>query len=55
MASVSDGQHRRLRALQQLVIGLGRSAFEARYPDLRLAPVVALVCAYEEEDNMGPS
>jgi glycosyltransferase involved in cell wall biosynthesis len=54
MASVSDGQHRRLRALQQLVIGLGRSAFEARYADLRLAPVVVLVCAYEEEDNLGP-
>ena len=53
MASVSDGQHRRLRALQQLVIDLGRSAFEARYPDLALAPVVALICAYEEEDNLG--
>ncbi len=53
MASVSDGQQNRLRALQRLVVDLARKDFDARYPDLSLAPVVALVCAYEEQDNLG--
>jgi glycosyltransferase involved in cell wall biosynthesis len=50
---VNVGQARRLRALQRLVIDLGRRDFEARYPDRRLTPVVALICAYEEEGNIG--
>jgi glycosyltransferase involved in cell wall biosynthesis len=50
---VSDGRRSRLRALQQLAIELGRQDFEARYPDFALTPVVALICAYEEEDNLG--
>jgi hypothetical protein len=25
----------------------------AHYPDLKFSPVVGLVCAYEEEDNIG--
>jgi glycosyltransferase involved in cell wall biosynthesis len=53
MASVSDGQQNRLRALQHLVVDLARKDFDARYPDLSLTPVAALVCAYEEEDNLG--
>ena len=53
MPSVSDGRRSRLRALQQLAIELGRQDFEARYPDFALTPVVALICAYEEEDNLG--
>lgn len=53
MASVSDRNTARLHALQNLVVGLGRLDFETRHPDLRLTPVVALVCAYEEEDNIG--
>jgi glycosyltransferase involved in cell wall biosynthesis len=53
MANVSDRQHRRLKALQQLVIGLARKDFDARYQGLKLSPVVALVCAYEEEANIG--
>ncbi len=36
------------------VIEASRRDFDARYPDLKLAPVVALVCAYEEEANIGP-
>ncbi len=52
--SVPDRQHRRLEALQRLVIDLGRGRFEADYPGLSLTPVVALICAYEEEDNLGP-
>jgi glycosyltransferase involved in cell wall biosynthesis len=51
--SVSDRQHHRLQALQRLVIDLGRQDFEQRYPDLQLPPVVVLICAYEEEANIG--
>jgi glycosyltransferase involved in cell wall biosynthesis len=51
--SVSDGQRARLHKLQRLVIGLGRADFDQRYPDLKLSPVVGLVCAYEEEANIG--
>jgi glycosyltransferase involved in cell wall biosynthesis len=53
MSSVSDGRPTRLASLQRLAIGIGRKDFDARYPDLKLAPVVALVCAYEEEANLG--
>jgi glycosyltransferase involved in cell wall biosynthesis len=35
------------------VIAGSRLDFDARYPDLKLSPVVALVCAYEEEANIG--
>jgi glycosyltransferase involved in cell wall biosynthesis len=52
MASVSDRQRSRLRALQQLVIDLARQDLAARHPELRLDPLVALICAYEEEDNI---
>jgi glycosyltransferase involved in cell wall biosynthesis len=51
--SVADGQHRRLQALQRLVVDLGRQRFEADYPGLTFSPVVALICAYEEQDNLG--
>ena len=35
------------------VITESRREFDARWPDLKLSPVVALVCAYEEEANIG--
>ena len=35
------------------VITASRRAFDERYPGLKLAPVVGLICAYEEEDNIG--
>jgi glycosyltransferase involved in cell wall biosynthesis len=35
------------------VIAASRRAFDARYPGLKLSPVVGLICAYEEEDNIG--
>ncbi len=35
------------------VIAESRQEFDRRYPDLKLSPVVALVCAYEEEANIG--
>ncbi len=46
-------QAQRLRRLSQLVVDLGRAEFAAHYPDLQLPPVVALICAFEEEDNIG--
>jgi glycosyltransferase involved in cell wall biosynthesis len=51
--NVSDRQTRRLKELQRLVIDLGRQEFDAAYPDLKLTPVAGLICAYEEEDNIG--
>lgn len=53
MPSVSDGRSTRLAALQRLAIDAGRQDFEARYPDRALSPIVALICAYEEEANLG--
>ncbi len=35
------------------VIAESRRAFDERYPDLKLSPVVGLICAYDEEDNIG--
>jgi glycosyltransferase involved in cell wall biosynthesis len=53
-AAVADHRQRaRLEALQALVINLAQKDFDARYPDHRLPPVVVLICAYEEEDNIG--
>ena len=52
MANISDHQQTRLRALQRLVIDIGRQDFDERYGDLRLTPVVGLICAYEEEANI---
>jgi glycosyltransferase involved in cell wall biosynthesis len=43
----------RLRALQGLAVETGRRDFETRWPALVLSPVVVLVCAYEEEANIG--
>lgn len=35
------------------VIEASRGEFDARYPGLKLSPVVALICAFEEEANIG--
>ncbi len=35
------------------VIEAARHEFDSRYPDLKLSPVVGLICAYEEEANIG--
>ena len=53
MSSVSDRNEERLRELQALVTEIGRRDFDERYADLKLPPVVALICAYEEEANIG--
>ncbi len=43
----------RLAELQQLAIDLGHQHYAARYRAPGLTPVVALICAYEEEPNLG--
>lgn len=35
------------------VIEASRQDFDARHPDVKLSPVVGLICAYDEEDNIG--
>jgi glycosyltransferase involved in cell wall biosynthesis len=35
------------------VIEESRREFDRRYPDLKASPVVGVICAYEEEDNIG--
>jgi len=35
------------------IIAQSRQAFDERYPELKLSPVVGLICAYEEEANIG--
>jgi glycosyltransferase involved in cell wall biosynthesis len=35
------------------VIEASRREFDTRYRDVKLSPVVGLICAYEEEDNIG--
>ncbi len=35
------------------VIEASRLEFDRRYPDLKASPVVGLICAFEEEDNIG--
>ena len=37
----------------QAVIAASRKKFDERYPGLRLAAAVGLICAFEEEDNIG--
>jgi len=35
------------------VIEASRREFDQRHPDVKLSPVVGLICAYDEEDNIG--
>ncbi len=35
------------------VIEESRREFDQRHPDVKLAPAVGLICAYDEEDNIG--
>ncbi len=51
--NVSDRNAERLVSLKQLTLGLAQKDFDERYPDQGLSPVVALICAYEEEDCIG--
>ena len=35
------------------VIEASRREFDERHPDVKLSPAVGLICAYEEEANIG--
>jgi glycosyltransferase involved in cell wall biosynthesis len=39
--------------LARRVIAESRRSFSARYPDLKLSPAMGLICAFEEEGNIG--
>jgi glycosyltransferase involved in cell wall biosynthesis len=46
-------ERKRLAALREHVIGSARKEFDERYPAAALSETVALICAYEEEGNIG--
>jgi len=46
-------ERKRYAALQQHIIAAARTDFDRRYPDAKFSKVVGLICAYEEEDNIG--
>jgi len=53
MASSDDLEAQRLSSLPTHVIAEARAGFDARYPNVRFPDAVALICAYEEEGNIG--
>ena len=48
-----DREQRRVEGLERFAVEEGLRDFHARYGAVKLAPVVALICAYEEADNIG--
>ena len=44
---------RRSQALVSYVLDQARTDFQTRYPNVRFGPVVGLLAAYQEEDNIG--
>ncbi len=53
MARTLDREQRRVRGLERFAIDGALREYHDRYPAAKLAPVVALICAYEEADNIG--
>ena len=53
MSGAGQGATRTDPERARRVIAASRQAFDDRYPDLKLSPVVGLICAYEEEANIG--
>ena len=53
VSGASQGATRTDPERARRVIAASRQAFDDRYPDLKLSPVVGLICAYEEEANIG--
>jgi glycosyltransferase involved in cell wall biosynthesis len=52
--TLPDSRDTRRRAeMMSFVLDSDRADFDERYPGVRLGPVVALVAAYEEEQNIG--
>jgi glycosyltransferase involved in cell wall biosynthesis len=44
---------RRTSELTRYVVSQALADFDARYPNVRFGPVVAIIAAYEEEENLG--
>ena len=53
MAPKNDAASRRLAAMRASVIAQARAEFTEFYGDVSFPPAVALICAYEEEGNIG--
>lgn len=53
MKSTTKREQKRVAGLEHFAIDKALTEFSARYPALKLPPVVALICAFEEEDNIG--
>jgi len=53
MAKKQDPEQRRAKAVQAHIVRLAREDFTRRYGEVEFGPLVALICAYEEEDNIG--
>ena len=53
MTGALDGEQRRVEGLENFAIEEALRDFASRYPAVKLPPVVALICAYEEADNIG--
>jgi glycosyltransferase involved in cell wall biosynthesis len=49
----SDREQRRVEGLERFAVDEALRDFSSRYGAVKLAPVVALICAYEEADNIG--
>ncbi|HKH87404.1 MAG TPA: glycosyltransferase family 2 protein [Acidimicrobiales bacterium] len=45
---------RRYNAMKQLSVDYARNDFETRYPGVAFAPVLVIIAAYYEADNIGP-
>jgi glycosyltransferase involved in cell wall biosynthesis len=46
-------EQQRTEALRRFAVDSARSEFEIRYPRARFGPIVAVIAAYEEEQNIG--
>jgi glycosyltransferase involved in cell wall biosynthesis len=53
MKRTTRREQRRVAGLERVVIEQALREYSARYPAIKLPPVVALICAYEEADNIG--
>jgi glycosyltransferase involved in cell wall biosynthesis len=53
MAKKQDLEKRRMELMQRHVVELAREDFAKRYPGVDLGRSVALIAAYEEEENIG--
>jgi glycosyltransferase involved in cell wall biosynthesis len=53
MKRTTRREQRRVAGLERIAIEQALREYSARYPAIKLPPVVALICAYEEADNIG--